>query len=453
MNPPSHLRDHQNGISVRSVSRLTQEIKQLLEDKFSIVWISGEVANLKIAASGHAYFTLKDSKAQISAVMFKGPGRNLRFSLKDGLSIVGMGRISVYEPRGGYQLILEYAELLGVGALQIAFEHLKQKLATEGLFDASAKTPIPYFPRTIGLITSPTGAVIHDMLTIIFRRYPNTTIEIMPVRVQGNGAENEIAQALALANRHRKSEVLIVARGGGSFEDLAPFNSELVARAIFASQIPVISAIGHETDFTIADFVADMRAPTPSAAAELVIPLKNDLVSRVFESRQRCCQVIFQHTRSYRRELSLVRRGLVHPKKKIEELHFRSDDFTRRLLSTTRNILEIKKRHYQALVAKLIQVLPKREIDRSRALTEKAIAALKNSMQRALLDHIEKSNLLRAKLELMNPKQLLKIGYSITRKLPTHDVVMNCADVVTDQELEIILHQGQLRAVVKRCES
>jgi len=266
--------------NIYTVSQLNSDIKLLLEDSFPFIWISGEISNCKMPGSGHLYFTLKDENSQINCVMFRGQNQNLTFDLEGGLSITGLGRISLYEPRGTYQVIFEYLEPKGIGALQIAFEQLKDRLSSEGLFDSKYKKPLPFLPKKISLITSPTGAVVHDILKIISRRFPNLFIEIVPVKVQGDNSDKEIVQALELLNTINDSDVIIMARGGGSLEDLNAFNSENVARAVFSVKIPIVSAIGHETDFTISDFVADLRAPTPSAAAELVVPSKDELKRR-----------------------------------------------------------------------------------------------------------------------------------------------------------------------------
>ncbi|MDD3992112.1 MAG: exodeoxyribonuclease VII large subunit, partial [Desulfobacteraceae bacterium] len=267
--------------NVLSVSQLTLNIKQLLEEKFEFIWITGEISNYRVPASGHAYFTLKDAAAQIAAVMFRGVRHTLRFEPRDGLSVIGLGRVSVYPPRGSYQIILEYLEPAGAGALQQAFEALKARLAAEGLFDETRKRPLPLLPRKIAVVTSATGAVFHDICRVALRRFPNLAIQLVPAAVQGAAAMEAVVHAIDLANRHGSADLIIVARGGGSLEDLQAFNSESVARAIAGSRLPVVSAVGHETDFTIADFVADLRVPTPSAAAEIVVPLKTELIARI----------------------------------------------------------------------------------------------------------------------------------------------------------------------------
>jgi exodeoxyribonuclease VII large subunit len=283
--------------SIFTVSDLTQAIKDALEGEFTDVWVEGEISNLKTAASGHCYFTLKDRDAQLRAVLFRNSARLLRLRPIDGLRITARGRLTVYEQRGEYQIIVDHMEPAGFGALQLAFEQLKQRLAKEGLFETARKRPIPALPQRIGLITSPSGAVIADMISVLQRRFENIHLLLYPVRVQGEGSAEQIVQALQYfslpAHRQVRGEVdvIILARGGGSLEDLWAFNEEIVARAIVASRIPVISAVGHETDFTIADFVADRRAPTPSAAAELVIESKVQLHRRAPSRPRESCGV------------------------------------------------------------------------------------------------------------------------------------------------------------------
>ena len=279
---------------VYSVSELNAKIKSILEEQFPFVWVGGEVSNFAVPASGHFYFTLKDEKAQLRAVMFRGQNRNLRFELADGMAVSGIGRVSVYEPRGTYQVIFEHLEPRGTGALQVAFEQLKMRLAEEGLFDEQHKRPLPFLPAKIHIVTSPTGAVIHDIMQIVERRFPGMPISVIPVKVQGDGAIEEIVAAIETLDTLEDAEVAIVARGGGSLEDLQAFNSEAVARSIFASRIPIVSAVGHETDFTIADFVADLRAPTPSAAAELTVPLRDRLQEKIIRFQKDMVEILIQ---------------------------------------------------------------------------------------------------------------------------------------------------------------
>lgn len=267
-----------------TVTEITRRIKQVLEGGFASVVVEGEISNFKRHSSGHVYFTLKDEGAQLSAVLWRSRVAALRFAPEDGMKVVCSGRITVYEPRGNYQIDVQSMRPLGVGELQAAFERLKEKLAAEGLFDQARKKPLPPFPLRIGIVTSPTGAVLQDMRNVIGRRFPGVEVLLNAVRVQGPGAAEEIAVAIDDFNRYGEVDVLIVARGGGSLEDLWAFNEEIVARAIARSRIPVVSAVGHETDFTIADFVADLRAPTPSAAAELIVPDRREVLENVQNS-------------------------------------------------------------------------------------------------------------------------------------------------------------------------
>src|SRR5438034_3287228 len=295
---PQALFDFQSQRKIYSVCERSQEIRNRLEQQFPDVWVTGEVSNFHGATSGHLYFSLKDADAQIRAVCFRSQARYLKFKPADGVSVIARGRLSVYEPRGEYQLVVEFLEPAGLGALQLAFEQLKTRLAAEGLFDPARKRPLPVLPRAIGVVTSPAGAVIRDILLVLRRRFRNMNVLVYPVRVQGEGAAREIAQGIERFNRRplaaglRPVDVIILARGGGSLEDLWPFNEERVARAIAASKIPVISAVGHETDFTIADFVADLRAPTPSAAAELVVHPKRDFRSELGNRVRHMAQLV-----------------------------------------------------------------------------------------------------------------------------------------------------------------
>ncbi|MGH7197765.1 MAG: exodeoxyribonuclease VII large subunit [Candidatus Omnitrophota bacterium] len=298
------------GRRVYSVVELTSNIRFVLEENFSDIWIEGEISNFKFHTSGHMYFALKDESAQIQCVMFRGDNQRLGFEMKDGLKILCLGRVSVYPVRGQYQLYIQRVEPKGLGALQLRFEQLKAKLQKEGLFDEGRKKEIPTLPSRIGLVTSVDGAALRDILHVLDRRFSNVEILIYPVSVQGAGAAESIAGAIEDLNRMRAADVLIVGRGGGSLEDLWAFNEEIVARAIFHSEIPVISAVGHEVDFTISDFVADLRAATPSAAAEIVLPVKQDLVVRISDLKIRLLQTFAWMLRVPFQKLDELKRGL-----------------------------------------------------------------------------------------------------------------------------------------------
>jgi len=440
-----------NDSSIReicTVSKVTEVIKYILEDKFPIVWICGELSNLKTPTSGHAYFTLKDEKAQIAAVMFRGQRRQLRFDLEDGATIVCMGRISVYEPRGTYQIIVEYVEPQGLGALQLAFEQLKRKLSNEGLFDDAKKKSIPFLPNRIAIITSPTGSVIRDILTIIRRRFDNTILDIYPVNVQGHQAAQDIHRALILANRQLQADVIILARGGGSLEDLAAFNSEIVARAIFASRIPVVSAVGHETDFTIADFVADLRAPTPSAAAEMVLPVKFELNRHCSLLKERCIHAILRQCKDYRLRLESIRRHLIHPRKALQDGLLRVDDLAQRLNQAITTLYRRRIEQHRSLCKELVTASPSKKISYYRSSVSLSDYKLRRLTSEFISSQRHRHRTSAASLNALNPYAILNRGYSITRSIPQQTVLIDARLVSNGQNLEIILAKGCLRANV-----
>ena len=341
-----------------SVTTLTQAIKQTLEDGFFTIWVEGEISNLATPRSGHVYFTLKDEAAQLRAVIFKSAARLVRFELENGMQVLLRGSLSVYEARGEYQLIVSRAEPRGAGALQAAFEQLKRRLEAEGLFDPAHKRPIPLLPKKIGVVTSPTGAAIRDILNIVNRRFANAHVLIAPTRVQGAEAPAEIVRAIEMLNRLPDVDALIVGRGGGSLEDLWAFNEESVARAIFASRIPVISAVGHEIDFTIADFVADLRAPTPSAAAELVVRNKADLAQTLAAQHARLKQAMRHLLDRSRAAAAHAARRVSDPRRRVNELQQRVDDLSQRLARAMRHALERKQAQRDTLIAKLDALSP-----------------------------------------------------------------------------------------------
>jgi exodeoxyribonuclease VII large subunit len=435
---------------IHTVSELTAKVKVLLEDNFPFIWICGEISNFRVPASGHFYFTLKDEKAQINTVMFRSQNRNLKFEPEDGMSVTGLGRISLYEPRGTYQIILEYIEPEGTGAIQLAFEQLKARLSAEGLFDEKHKKPLPFLPRKISIITSPTGAVVHDILKIINRRFSNIHIEIIPVKVQGSGAESEIVSGLDMINTRSDSDVTILSRGGGSLEDLHAFNSEDVARAIFSSKIPIISAVGHETDFTIADFVADLRASTPSAAAELAVPHKIDLSRRVAELTTtltvRFSRYI-KHLQTFANEHS---NRLISPNNKIEDLKLRTDDLFARLTRTFKNSFV---QQQERLGWRFDRLNTHNPLIHMRKAHEKLDQIHNNILTYQKIYLNNKQSFLRelnARLNALSPDAILSRGYSITRTMPDQIVVRDPQQVNIEQDLEIMVAKGSLICRVKR---
>ncbi len=435
---------------VYSVSQLTLKIKGLLENQFPFVWVAGEISNFSRPASGHYYFTLKDLDAQIQAVMFKGQNQHLDFIPENGMHITGLGRLSVYEPRGSYQIIFELVEPKGIGAIQIAFEQLKTKLSNEGLFDRKYKKPLPFLPQKICIITSPTGSVVLDFIRIVHRRFANIIIDIIPTAVQGQQSAAQIAECIAMANDLNDVDVIVLARGGGSMEDLQAFNSEDVARAIFNSILPVISAIGHETDFTIADFVADLRAPTPSAAAEMIVPDQLELEMRRMETHKRLQNAFNQYIEKIRLQLNSFGVRLVHPKKQIQNLLIKIDDLVYRQDLALQRIVEQQQDQLTLLNNNLQHCNPKDKIvkynDYLLFIKHKLISHFKNYIDL----HSHQLTKLTTLLNAMNPKDILARGYSITQRLPDMRIVRDPNHVKIDQNIKVLVEKGEITCRVER---
>lgn len=356
-----------------TVSEITRQIKFSLESNFPQVWIEGEISNSKLHTSGHFYFTLKDEGAQISAVMWRSRVGSLAFTPEDGMKVVAKGAITVYPPRGNYQIDVVHLRPVGVGELQLAFERLKQKLAAEGLFDPQHKKPLPQFPERIGIVTSATGAALQDIRSVIERRLPTVEVIVFPVQVQGVGAAEEIAAAIGEMNRYGEVDVMIVGRGGGSLEDLWAFNEEVVARAIFASKIPVVSAVGHEVDFTIADFVADMRAPTPSAAAEMVVPDRIDLLDNLRNIYYTMTQSLESSTANLRERIRslLSSYSFNRPRDLVLQYSQRVDELDRSLTLSASHIFERTHHQHLSLHQRLESLSPGSVLKRGYAIVRK----------------------------------------------------------------------------------
>ena len=435
--------------NIYTVSELNANIKSLIEEKFPFVWIFGEISNFRIPASGHFYFTLKDDASQISSVMFRGQQRNLKFEPEDGQNVTGMGRISVYEPRGTYQIIIEYLEPSGAGALQIAFEKLKKRLADEGCFDDVHKKPLPFLPNKISIITSPSGAVVHDILHIINRRFPNLAIQIIPVKVQGEGAVEQIVAAVERLNLAKDSDVAILARGGGSLEDLQAFNTESVARAVFSSKIPIISAVGHETDYTISDFVADLRAPTPSAAAELVVPQKSELKQHCKDLRTLLKIKIDHYFKDLNQKLNENSKRLVDPRRKLEDSCLKVDDLTARLNRILFHRILRERKHYDFWDDRLHINSPIYLFKNTKIKLEQNYNNLFKSFKIYNKSNQIKVRELAATLQVLSPAAILARGYSITRTIPGKTVVKDPETVSLEQDLEVMVASGRLYCRVK----
>ncbi|MBW1649584.1 MAG: exodeoxyribonuclease VII large subunit [Deltaproteobacteria bacterium] len=431
-----------------TVSELNTGIKKLLEEKFPLIWICGEISNFKTPSSNHYYFTLKDNKSQMSAVIFANQNMYLKFMPENGMKIKGIGRISLYEPRGAYQIIFEHIEPYGLGELQAAFEHLKVKLEKEGLFDQSFKKPISFLPKKISVVSSPTGAVIHDIQTVIKRRYPNIHIEIVPVKVQGENAEQEITESINLLNRLNNTDIIILARGGGSLEDLAAFNTEIVARAIFACKIPIISAIGHQTDFTIADFTADLRAPTPSAAAELAVPVKAELEHKIFLLYNRAYSLLLNSLEKEKKQIDHLTVRIVNPRKKIDDLRLKIDDLCLKMSRVIRNKLQI----YNERLKWKKSGLNIKELEKRIYELKSKLYTLNNNILINLNIDYRKQQLERAflRIKILKPEHILKLGYGIIRKTEDNKLIKSIKDIKTGDNLEIKISDGYIECNIKR---
>jgi len=395
---------------IYTVTEITREIKAVLEESFPTVWVEGEISNYTLHSSGHRYFSLKDENAQIRCTLWRFRGDWLRFEPQDGMKVIALGSVSVYERSGQYQL--DVVELIpaGLGKLQIAFQRLKEKLFKEGLFDEEHKKPIPEFPESIGLVTSPTGAAITDIIKIIQKRFPTVRIIVNPVRVQGEGAAEEIAQAICEFNEFAQIDVMIIGRGGGSLEDLWAFNEEAVARAIHNSRIPVISAVGHQIDFTISDFVADLRAPTPSVAAQMVVKDREELLKELTSTTQKLSsyQTSLIEYLKQRTKAAQQSYGLRRPRDLISQRWQRVDELTRQILNRVKNYFEF---------------------------TKKSLS-LKDE-----------------KLEALSPLSVLKRGYSVARKLPELEIIKNAALLKKEDRLEVKFFKGRVESKVEHIDS
>jgi len=437
--------------AVFTVSELTARIKGRLEEAFPTVWVEGEISNLRSPSSGHAYFTLKDDLAQIRCVLFRGRGRRVRFALEDGLQVLVFGGLDVYAARGEYQLVAELMEPKGLGARQLAWEQLKRKLAAEGLFDQERKRPLPAYPRTIGVVTSPTGAALRDILHVIGRRFGDLRVIVAPVRVQGDGAAEEIAGALRDLSAVPDLDVVIVGRGGGSIEDLWAFNDEAVARAIAASPAPVISAVGHETDFTIADFVADVRAPTPSAAAELVVREKLAVIRALVGLYARLTQAVRSRVEQARaRTLALTRRrALTNAARGLRDRHRRVDELTARLRGAARSHHRHAV-HRAALATNALSSLhPLARISHGRAVLQQLRGRLVAAGGHGAKVSRHRFESAVGRLQSLSPLAVLGRGYGLVR-LPSGAVVRRAVEVPRGAAIEILLHEGALDARVER---
>src|SRR5664280_54787 len=438
---------------ILTVSQLNNNIKFLLEETFDFLWVEGEISNLRRPQSGHTYFTLKDDKSQINAVFFRQFGtykQRTNFELEEGLSVLCRARLNVYLPRGEYQLVIESVEPLGVGALQKAFEQLKARLSAEGLFDERYKKSIPFLPRKIGVVTSPTGAVIKDILNITKRRFPMADILIAPVRVQGDDAAAEIIQALRNLHSQGTVDVIVIARGGGSLEDISPFNDEALAREIFRSSIPIVSAVGHETDFTICDFVADLRAPTPSAASELIVPEWMELTAKINILKQRLIAGYCRHLKDRRDKIVGLQERLKDPRRFLINLQIHLDDLRESLGVALHHKKQNLYNDLRQLELRLRHQSPARQINEKKILLtniQKDMFNIFSYSLAALRERLQKDS---AVLESLSPLGVLQRGYSITRSMGSGMIVRQADVLSIGDDVNIQLARGNFNAKIEK---
>jgi len=436
---------------IYTVSELNAAAKLSLEQGFGLIWLEAEISNFSKPASGHWYFSLKDNKAQIRCAFFKGRNRLVNFSPKDGQRLLVRGRISLYEPRGDYQLIVDHMEPAGEGELQKAYEELKQRLHEDGLFDEHHKQDLPGVPKHIGLITSPTGAAIRDVLHVLKRRFPITPVTLYPTAVQGEGASNQIINAIELATRRKECDVLLLVRGGGSLEDLWPFNNEQLARTIFECPVPIVSGIGHEIDYTIADFVADTRAPTPSAAAEIVVPDQSELKSSLQQSQNRLIKQMLDLLRSHSQQIDWYAKHIqqFHPGKRLamqrNQLAMLSKTLRQTMLlkldNDNRTLAQFDQRIHTQSPRNLVIQYKDKLATLSRQLNDKINHILQLSRYR--LENSTRS------LNTISPLATLARGYSISSRIDSTTPIIQASDLAAGDQMKTRLSEGHVISIVE----
>ena len=432
-----------------SVTELTRRVRDILEAGFPDVWVQGELTNLRIPSSGHMYFTLKDAGAQVRAVFFRSGNRFLKFRPQDGLEVTIRGRVTVYEQRGEYQISVDYMEPKGLGALQLAFIQLKERLGKEGLFDDARKRPLPAYPKRVGVVTSPTGAAIRDILKVLKRRAPGVQVVIAPAPVQGDTAPAEIARAIEDLNELGGLDVIIAGRGGGSTEDLAAFNTETVARAIHASGIPVISAVGHETDVTIADFVADHRAPTPSAAAEIVAASEEETRAAIASLGARLAYSIGRGLDSVRERLDSETRALGDPRKLVREQSQRVDDLTGRLVQSNGYIMRSYSEMARLAARSLMYLHPARDISIKRDAAAGLARRLERAAGRMTGARREQLGLFSARLSALSPLAPLARGFALAYRLPGMKHAKKASEITHGDHIRLRFADGAADCLVQ----
>ena len=437
---------------ILTVSELTARVRTLLEERFHDVWVEGELSNCRIWNTGHMYFTLKDGGAQVRGVMFRSALRLLRFKAQDGMRVVARGRIGVYDAKGEYQILCEHLEPEGLGALQLAFDQLKKRLAAEGLFDDRRKRRLPALPRKIGVVTSLEGAAVRDIIKVLRRRYPNVHIVIRPTRVQGEGAALDIARAMSAIGKVAGIDVVIVGRGGGSVEDLWAFNEEVTARAIAGCPVPTISAVGHETDVTIADFVADLRAPTPSAAAEMVVARRDDFCARLDRLAHRVNSTML--TRLHRCDSRLrtleARAGYTGMRGRLAMRGRHVADLAHALGRTVRTRLAGRERSYQTLRLSLEMFDLRRRLGRIRSRLIEVDGRLSSATARTQHRADAQFRSAAARLEALSPLGVLGRGYAVCWNADRTAIIRDATTVAAGQQVRVTLARGELACEVKK---
>ncbi|MEA3365130.1 MAG: exodeoxyribonuclease VII large subunit [Candidatus Hydrogenedentes bacterium] len=438
---------------VWKVSQLTRRVKELLEREINYVWLTGEISNFRVSPAGHAYFTLKDELSQIDAVMFRGRMMKLQFTPDSGLEVIVYGQVTVYERRGNYQIVCDEMHPKGVGALQLAFDKLKKKLQAEGLFDEEHKKLLPLLPKRIGIVTSPSGAAIRDILNVLHRRFANVHVLLYPARVQGEAAAADIVEGIRVLDA-MGVDVMIVGRGGGSLEDLWPFNEESVVRAVYEAQTPIISAVGHEIDFALTDFAADLRAPTPSAAAELVVREQREFVEKLQTLRRCLAASASQRIHDYRNRMDVVRASYVfrRPEELIRQRRQRLDETRMALDRLLTDRLQQERHRLTGLVRSLGLLSPKQRLRRA----YERLAVLRERLSRSGTTLVERGRArlkpLLAQLDALSPLAVLGRGYALAYKMPERAVVRDAKTLAPGDELALRFAQGGATASVKRIE-
>jgi len=440
---------------IYTVDEITSYLKVLIEgeEKFQDIWVRGEISNFKFP-SRHLYFSLKDKESLLSCIMFQEKAKNLKFALENGLEVIARGSIGIYKPQGRYQLYVEEAFPVGKGVLYLAFEQVKEELKRKGYFDPQHKVPLPYLPHRIGVVTSPKGAAIRDIFTVLDKRFPNLEIILAPCRVQGKEAAKEIAQGIQNLNEYGKIDVIIVGRGGGSFEDLFAFNEKIVAEAIYNSRIPIISAVGHEIDITISDFVADERAPTPSAAAEIIIPSRQDLVETLEEQKKRLYYLIENYLNSLRTEIKKIKSSpfFKQPYRYLRDFKQELDEFRRRISSSFIQKTQWERVQFLNLVHTFKQTSPQKRIEEIKEKLKREREKLYKGGEIKLKEEKKNLSFWKGRLISLSPNSVLKRGYSICFSYPEGKIIREYTQTKEGKKIRVKLYKGEIYSKVYQTE-